>query len=298
MNKQKYYRRLFKLFRPEVLREASVNIAGCGAGGSRLATDLGRVGVRELLTDLRGELLEEHNILRHELGYASLGKPKTTELAKHILNYNPEAMISTAECNVVLEPERYEALILEHQVTLIADCTDNQPCHFAINTVATRHGVTVVGGAVYDGGVGGHVYITAPGRACYACIFPYLNLRDDLCEKPATIDYSNPDVDELQSTSSLNLDISTIANIQARVALQALLGSETDIIGLPPEVNLILFANRAHADAFPRPLHATFHAIPRNPACLICSQTKACDENGEAETIIKSLMPQENHISL
>jgi molybdopterin/thiamine biosynthesis adenylyltransferase len=286
MNPEKYFKRARGILRPELLREKPVVVVGLGSGGSRVATELGRLGLRLLLIDRPGECLEEHNILRHELGYRSLGKPKTTELADHIRNYNPAAQIATAECDVTAQPERFDSLLLAQRVDLILGCTDNQPSTHALNAAAVRHSIPLVGAAVYDGGVGGHVFRTGPKEACYACIADYLNLRNETQDKPATIDYSNPDLDALQSTCALNLDIAQIALIQARTALQVLLGSETNLTDLPREVNLIIFANRVHPKAFPRPLHPKFYVIPPNPNCLICGHPQGDSFAREVDAIL------------
>jgi molybdopterin-synthase adenylyltransferase len=272
MNKENYFKSVLRIFWPEALQDKCAAVVGNGSGGSRVATELGCLGLPLLLIDRPGECLEEHNVVRHVLGYNSLGKPKTTELAAHIRHHNPDAEIATAECDVTVEPDRFESLLLAHKVGLVLACTDNQPSRHAINTVACRHKIPTVGAAVYDAGVGGEVYRTGSGEACYACIADYLNLGAETADKPATIDYSNPDVDGLRSTSALNLDITQIALIQTRQALQVLLGNETDLTGLPREVNLIIFANRIHPKAFPRPLYGEFRIIPRNPACLICGE--------------------------
>src|ERR1051326_6429429 len=125
MNGKRYFKRVRGILRPEALQKTRVVVVGCGSGGSRAATELGRLGVELLLIDRPGECLEEHNILHHELGYRSLGKPKTTELAEHIRNYIPETEIATAECDVTLEQDRFESLILAQKIDLILDCLDN-----------------------------------------------------------------------------------------------------------------------------------------------------------------------------
>jgi molybdopterin/thiamine biosynthesis adenylyltransferase len=272
MKTETHFKRVRGLLRPETLRGKHVAVVGAGSGGSRVAIEVGRLGVGLLIIDRPGECLEAHNILRHELGYSSLGQPKPTALAAHIRNYNPEVQIAVAECDVTADLEQFESLVVGHKTDLILGCTDTQASTHALNTSAVHLDLPLIGAAVYDGGVGGHVFRVAPHEACYACITPYLNLRSETQSPSRSIDYSNPDLDTLQSTSALNLDIAQIALIQARIALQVLLGSETDLTGLPPEVNLITFANRIHPTAFPRPLHAEFRILPRDPECLICGQ--------------------------
>ena len=93
MNETKYYRRVSQIFRPGQLRNKKVIIVGAGSGGARVASELGRLGVSVTLVDRPGELLEEHNIVRHVLGYDALGKPKIKALAQYIKNLNPNTAV-------------------------------------------------------------------------------------------------------------------------------------------------------------------------------------------------------------
>ncbi len=146
----------------------------------------------------------------------------------------------------------------------------------------------MVGAGVYDGGIGGEVYRTAPGSACYGCIASHIGLQRKTAEKGINIDYNRLDVDEIRSTSALNLDIEQIVLLQTRVALNLLLAGETDLLGLPPEVNFFVFANRIVPGTFSRPIHCDFYVLPKLPDCLICGEVpKAAD--ADAEQILKQL---------
>lgn len=270
MNRRNYYKRVRGLFRPHALRGKWALVHGLGSGGSREAAEFGRLGLNLLLADLPGEKLEEHNILRHELGYRSLGKPKTTELAAHIHNLNPDIEIVTTECDVVTQPDSFEAVLDRRPVDIVLSCTDSAPSRQAINALCVARSLPMVGAAVYDGGVGGEVYRMSPGKACYACISAVIGDGQARTARRRRINYENPNQRELRSTSALNLDITQIAILQARVALQVLLGPEAPITGLPPEVNVIRFANRGHPDVLPRPYHAEFFVVERRPDCLVC----------------------------
>lgn len=263
-------------------------VVGLGSGGSRVATDLGRLGVPLTLVDLPGELLEEHNIVRHVLGYATLGKPKTTELARYIRNLNPATNIECFELDVTANQAGFEHLVEKVRPDLLLACTDNQSSKHAINAVAVRLNIPVVGAGVYDGGIAGEVYITRPAAACYGCIVTELQLKDSGPKKSLSIDYNNIDLAETRSTSALNLDIAQIALIHARVALNLLLSGEADLLGLPTEVNLIVFANRRVPGHFERPLHGYFFHIKSHPDCLVCG-LPAQNVNAEADRVLASL---------
>ena len=88
--------------------------------------------------------------------------------------------------------------------------------------------------------------------------------------------------------TALNLDIAQIALIHARVALNLLLANEPDLIGLPQEVNLIVFANRREPSHFPRPFYGEFFHIERQADCLVCG-AQAGNVEAEAAQILRSL---------
>jgi hypothetical protein len=288
MNSTELYKRIESVFRPETLRHKNVIVVGVGSGGSRGATELGRLGTPLTLIDLPGEILEEHNIARHVLGYASLGQSKVTELARHIHNLNPDTPVKCVELDVTANRDEFLRLVENERPDLLLACTDNQPSKHAINEVAVRQGIPVVGAGVYDGGVAGEVYITRPGTACYGCIANHLQLQRSGLNKQLNIDYNNLDLAEIRSTAALNLDIAQIALLHARVALNLLLVGEADLIGLPQEVNLIVFANRRVPGHFERPFHAEFYHIERQPDCLVCGGQPGNVEV-EANQILRSL---------
>jgi molybdopterin/thiamine biosynthesis adenylyltransferase len=288
MNRREFYKRMTSVFRPEVLGRRCVVVVGVGSGGSRAATELGRLGTPLVLIDLPGEKLEEHNIVRHELGYASLGKSKVTELARHIHNLNPDTPIECVELDVVTQRREFALLVERHHPDLLLLCTDNEPSKYVVNEVAVANGIPVVGAGVYDGGVAGEVFIVRRRAACFGCIAEQLQLQTTGLKKKLNLDYNNLDLAEIRSTAALNLDIAQIALIQARVALNLLLASEPDLLGLPPKVNLIVFANRLVPGHFWRPLHAEFFYIRRNPACLVCGNRTEATE-AEAKRIRRSL---------
>lgn len=288
MNEQEFYKRVGPVFRPAVLKRKRVVVVGVGSGGSRVATDLGRLGVGLILIDRPGERLEEHNIIRHVLGYDALGKLKLTELARHIRNFNPATAVECVELDVTAQPEAFSTLVEQMRPDLLLACTDNEQSKHVVDAAAVRLGLATVGAGVYDGGIGGEVYLTRPGVACYGCIAAHLQLERRPSAKPASIDYNDLDLDEVRSTVALNAEISQIALIHARVALNLLLAGESDLLGLPPEVNLIVFANRAVPGCFARPLHAEFFHIERQNDCLVCGR-KDPQVDMEAQRILSSL---------
>ncbi len=289
MNRGEFYKRVLPIFRPECLRNKNAIVVGVGSGGGRVATELGRLGVGLILIDLPGEVLEEHNILRHELGYPSLGKLKTEELAKHIHRLNPETAIECISLDVVAHKREFRDIVEAWKPELVLACTDNEPSRHLLSEVGVQRHVCVIGAAAYTGGIGGEVWISRPGAPCYGCITAHQQKSDTRPKTQSTIDYTDLDLPELRSTCALNLDIAQIALIQTRVALNFLLNGQVDLLGLPEKANLIVFANRRLAGHFERPLQAeTFH-IPRQSDCLTCGNHSPEEIDLEAERILQNV---------
>lgn len=76
-----------------MLRKGAV-LVGCGSVGSLFAVELARAGVgRFLLAD--NDLVEYHNLCRHQCGILDVGKFKTDAVAERILQINPAAKVQT-----------------------------------------------------------------------------------------------------------------------------------------------------------------------------------------------------------
>jgi molybdopterin/thiamine biosynthesis adenylyltransferase len=282
VNQTEFYRRIAEIISPGKLQGKQVVVVGLGSGGCRVAAELARMGVALSLVERPGEKLLEHNIVRHVLGYRSLGKPKLTQMARYLRNLNPSVRIRSWELDVVEESDRFQQQLERARPSLIAACTDNEESKHAINAAALRLGIPQTGGGVYDGGIGGEVYVVRPGRACYGCIAAQLQLQQPRPRREATLDYSHLDADELRSTCALNLDIQQIALLHARLSLNLLLDGTPDLIGLPPEINLCVFANRVVPGTFSRPWYGEFFSVPRSATCLSCGELGGDVENEAA----------------
>jgi hypothetical protein len=272
MNTDEFYRTASGLLGPRSIQTKRVAVAGLGSGGGRVAAELGRLGVNLLLVERPEERLEEHNVLRHVLDYRSLGKLKLLEMLEYIRNLNPSTHIESCPLDVVENQEAFEKQLKLWRPDVLAVCTDNEPSKHALNKVAFSLGIPQTGGAVYDRGVGGEVYRTSPGQACYGCLASHLSLeryaprsRDDNYD-------SAPEDSPTQSICALNLDIQQIALLQCRMTLQLLLGTTWEELRVPGEVNLCVFANRVVPGIFARGWHCEFYSVSRQKDCLICGQ--------------------------
>ncbi|HNS23123.1 MAG TPA: ThiF family adenylyltransferase, partial [Sedimentisphaerales bacterium] len=93
MNRNELFKRTEAILKPEIAHKETWSMIGVGSGGARVAEEAARFGVGTIiLVDRPSEKLEEHNIIRHPLGYRDLGRLKVEALRDHILNINPESL--------------------------------------------------------------------------------------------------------------------------------------------------------------------------------------------------------------
>lgn len=287
MNRREFYKRISGVLNPRQLQTRKVAVIGLGSGGCRVAAELARLGVQLLLVERPGERLEEHNIVRHLLGYESLGKLKLDGMRNYLRNLNPSVRLTSWSLDVTAQAGLLEKRLARWRPDLVAVCTDNEQSKHAINQVALRLGIPQVGAGVYDGGIGGEVYRVTAGRACYGCIAEQLQLHRYTSEEPSP-DYNSLPTETVRSTCALNLDIEQIALLQSRLALDLLLGDNSGFLGLGPEVNLCVFANRVVPGTFARPLHGEFFSVARRQDCLDCGEP-AGNIEAEAGRILAAL---------
>jgi molybdopterin/thiamine biosynthesis adenylyltransferase len=287
MNRDQLFRRVKSIVNPDIAREETFSFFGVGSGGARDAEETARFGVGQIiLVDRPGETLEEHNIIRHTLGYRDLGRPKVEAVRDHILNTFPECVVETVEMDVTGDRDRLAQIVARS--TQVHVCLDNERGKHAVNEAAVKAGATAIFAGVFDGGCGGEVARVVPGGACYGCIASHLN-RSARPEKHETFDYAAPD-SEQKSTAALNLDIAQIALIQARVGLLTMVARHNpaqDFRG-----NYVLFGNRPVEGLFPRMLSSEIWTIPKDHGCMICGRTGMSDDeiDAAADEILRSTL--------
>jgi molybdopterin/thiamine biosynthesis adenylyltransferase len=288
MDPQEFYKRVAGIIEPGLLRSKRVAVIGLGSGGSRVAAELGRLGIELLLVERPEERLEEHNLVRHLLGYRSLGKSKLDETLSHIRNLNPSVGLKACPMDVLKDAARLEERLRSWRPDLLAVCTDTEQSKHAVNEVALRLGIPQTGAGVYDGGIGGEVYRVRPGQACYGCIAAQLQLQRHTPKPRSSPDYNHLDLNEVPPTCALSLDIEQIAILQCRMTLELLLGDKSCSVGTGPEVNLWVFANRLVPGTFDRPLHCEFFRVPKQEDCLVCGKLTG-NVDAEAKRILVSV---------
>jgi len=129
------------------LSNKSVMVVGVGSGGSAVAEDLGRAGVKELILVDPDEFTEE-NAKRHILTHSAIGQNKALAMAAHLA-------LAAPQCMVYAQPHKFGEGRGDSnngqfaKPDVIACCADSDLCCQLVNDYAVRENIPVVYGAVW-----------------------------------------------------------------------------------------------------------------------------------------------------
>lgn len=230
------YRRQMLLFGEEgqqVLKEASVLIAGAGGLGSPVAFYLAAAGIGHVRI-VDHDVVERSNLNRQILhGEQDIGMPKVDSARRKLAAMYPDILIDT--CKVTIDEKSIRTLL--DGVDVIVDAMDNYPTRYILNRAAINRRIPLMHGAIH--GFDGQATTIIPGESgCLRCLFPH------------------PPPQELFPVVGVTPGI--IGLIQATEVLKYLLG-----IGILLENRLLLWDG----------LSCTIEEIPftRNPECEDCA---------------------------
>ena len=140
----------------KMLLESRVTVVGCGGLGGTVSEILARIGVGEL-TLIDGDAFEESNLNRQLFSTEALmNQSKAVTAEKRIMSINSTVDVTHHECN--LDNDNAVELISGSDVS--ADCLDNLPTRFTLQSASKTAGIPMVSAAV--GGQSGHLTAIFP----------------------------------------------------------------------------------------------------------------------------------------
>ena len=151
-----------------VMKEKSVVILGCGSVGSLVALELARSGVGKfLLVDT--DVLEYHNICRHQCGIHEVGEYKVDIVKRRILDINPSANVTTKRKIVEhLSQEDFET-VCDKRNTIFIGCADNRKADVYSNMVAARFGCPFISIGFWERAMAGEIFYWLPDKHMPCC---------------------------------------------------------------------------------------------------------------------------------
>lgn len=145
-------------------------ILGCGSVGSLVAMELARSGVGHFYL-MDADIMEYHNICRHQCGIEDVGDLKVNVVERKILNINPKAEVIKFSGIVQNAPEEQLKKFCAGDDTIFVGCADNREADVYSNRIASYFGASFLSIGFWERAFAGEIFYHIPHRnmPCYAC---------------------------------------------------------------------------------------------------------------------------------
>lgn len=153
-----------------VMNTKRVVILGCGSVGSLVAMELARAGVGHfLLAD--PDVMEYHNICRHQCGIEDVGDLKINALSRKLKNINPKVHIEKFEGIAQNLPKAMLDEFCVENETIFVGCADNRAADVYTNRISIYYTAAFISIGFWERAYAGEIFYHIPGRnmPCYEC---------------------------------------------------------------------------------------------------------------------------------
>lgn len=154
----------------DVMATKRVVILGCGSVGSLVGMELARSGVGHFFL-VDADVVEYHNICRHQCGIEDVGDLKINALERKILNINPKAKIEKFNGIVQNVPEARFSEFCKEGDTVFVGCADNRAADVFANRISSYFSSAFLSIGFWERAYAGEIFYHIPGRGmpCYSC---------------------------------------------------------------------------------------------------------------------------------
>ena len=218
-----------------IINKKNVAIIGLGSGGSLIALHLAKSGIGNL-TLIDGDVIMDHNIVRHICSLKDVGRYKTLAVKDYILDRIPTIKINTVEKPFSRENKNIEDFFdsLLSKVDLIVSATGDTIMNESINEFGYKRNIPIIFAGAFEKITGGIMIRIDPHKKsiCYRCIYKKYG-NETVFQKPQIIDKNyiknyGRDVKDMLTQPGLGIDIDLITLPTVKFILSTLL-EEKDI---------------------------------------------------------------------
>jgi len=241
------------LLETDIFKDASVVFIGLGSAGASIAFDLARCGVGQFVF-IDPDRLDMANLSRHPSGYLrNIGKFKIDIIGDNILDINPQAVVYRHKLKVDWDTaERVRKLVRDSDIIVLT--ADSASVKTVVNKLCIEENIPLLWSGAYRRAAGGQILKVIPHQtACYECFqtsLPDDGDREISSERSANAPaYSDV---EVEAEPGLGIDISPIATMTSKLAVQLLLkGKESTLHSLDEDLdsNFYMYFNRREGKA-------------------------------------------------
>jgi len=145
-------------------------ILGCGSVGSLVALELARAGVGSFVL-VDNDILEYHNICRHQCAIMEVGMYKVNAIAQRIREINPFANIEVQSIMIEQMNKDVFETYCKADKAIIVGCADNREADVYANGIAAMYGVPFISIGFWERAFAGEIFYYLPkaNMPCYKC---------------------------------------------------------------------------------------------------------------------------------
>lgn len=220
---QNIFSRNTGILESSIMREKEVVILGCGSVGSLVALQLAKAGVGKFLL-VDNDIVEYHNLCRHQCGITDVGKYKTVALKERILNINPSAEVAIETTTVELVCKDVFDTHCKKGCTVIVGCADNRAADVYANSIAVMYHVPFVSVGFWERAFAGEIFYYLPDKdmPCYKCALGdggELSQRENSNRRIYT---NEEDLSKVNFEPGISVDIDFVTVIGIKIILDIL----------------------------------------------------------------------------
>ena len=257
-----------------LINKKSIGIIGLGSGGSLISTYLAKSGIGKLIL-IDGDILLEHNIIRHVCALYDIGRYKTLAVRDHILRRNPNVEIITAERDFSIndknEEDFYKKLL--SRVDLIVSAVGDHAMNSRINSFAYKNKIPVIYAGAFDKIIGGIMIRVNPLKKsiCYDCIY---SKNPDVEHTKVTdkVIFYGRNTNDMLTQPGLGIDIDLITLPAVKFILSTLLEEKEESGSFPHDIYYWYNKDLPDRQIETFVLYEERRALIKRPECGICSK--------------------------
>ena len=206
-----------------VMMDKCAFILGCGSVGSLVALELARAGVGKFVL-IDSDILEYHNLCRHQCSIEDIGEYKTEAVKRRIVNINPAAEVVSLVKFVENVEENIFDTYCKKDTAIIIGCADNRQADVYANSLAVIYGVPFISIGLWERAFAGEIFYWLPNRSmpCYKCA---LGDGGDFSGRQSTnrhIYTNQEDISRLNFEPGISVDINFVTTIGVKLVIDIL----------------------------------------------------------------------------
>ena len=195
---------------------------GSGSVGSLVALELARAGVGTFVL-IDNDIVEYHNLCRHQCGVHEVGSFKVDAMKKRILDINPHATVVTCT-NIVEEvpKEIYDKYAGKN--TIFVGCADNREADVYGNRISMMYGSAYLSAGFWERAFAGEIFYHLPEQhmPCYKCALGSGESLSERTTQSRRIYTTEENLERINFEPGIAVDIDFVTIIATKLAIDIL----------------------------------------------------------------------------